>query len=91
MPRGKRLQLPRAIYHIISRGIERRKIYLDNADREEFLRSRIGDGVTPSKALKEYRAGGKCCQGVGRMHVVQLRRSLLNNKGRAYGPALVGS
>ena len=47
MPRGKRLQVPGAIYHIISRGIERRSIYLDDADREEFLK-RLSEGLEKS-------------------------------------------
>jgi REP element-mobilizing transposase RayT len=37
MPRNKRLQFPGGIYHVIVRGIERRRIFLDDADREEFL------------------------------------------------------
>ena len=37
MPRIRRILLPGAIYHIIGRGIERRKIFLDTGDREEFL------------------------------------------------------
>ena len=44
MPRDKRINLPGVIYHVISRGIERRKIFIDKADREEFLR-RLGDGL----------------------------------------------
>ena len=38
MPRDKRINLPGVVYHVISRGIERRKIFRDKADREEFLR-----------------------------------------------------
>ena len=44
MPRDKRINLPGVIYHVISRGIERRKIFLDEADREEFLR-RLEEGL----------------------------------------------
>jgi len=51
MPRGKRLQVPGAIYHIISRGIERRTLYIDAADREEFL-------IRLSESLKK--SGSQC-------------------------------
>jgi len=37
MPRHQRLEIPGAIYHVITRGIERRVIFKDNADRNEFL------------------------------------------------------
>ncbi len=32
------MELPGAIYHVIVRGLERREIYKDDADRKEFLR-----------------------------------------------------
>ena len=38
MPRHRRLEIPSAVYHVIARGLERRAIFKDNADREEFLR-----------------------------------------------------
>ena len=37
MPRLARLDAPGVIHHIMIRGIERRKIFLDNKDREDFL------------------------------------------------------
>lgn len=37
MPRNRRLEIPGALYHIIVRGIERRKIFNDDDDRAEFL------------------------------------------------------
>ena len=37
MPRKARIDAPGAFHHIICRGIERRKIFYDNADRENFL------------------------------------------------------
>jgi len=41
MPRKAKIDAPGALHHIIARGIERRKIFLDNADRENFL-ERLG-------------------------------------------------
>jgi hypothetical protein len=41
MPRKDRLNAPGAIRHIIVRGIERRKIFWDDADHED-LRERLG-------------------------------------------------
>jgi putative transposase len=41
MPRRARIDASGALHHIICRGIERRKIFRDDADRDEFLR-RLG-------------------------------------------------
>jgi len=41
MPRKARIDAPGALHHIIVRGIERRKIFYDNSDRENFL-ERLG-------------------------------------------------
>jgi REP element-mobilizing transposase RayT len=41
MPRKARLDAPGALHHIIARGIERRKIFRDDADRGDFL-DRLG-------------------------------------------------
>ena len=41
MPRKARIDAPGALHHIIVRGIERRKIFLDDLDRENFL-TRLG-------------------------------------------------
>ena len=37
MPRKARIDAPGAFHHIICRGIERRKIFYDNTDRDNFL------------------------------------------------------
>ena len=37
MPRKARLDAPGALNHIFVRGIERRKIFLDDFDRDNFL------------------------------------------------------
>lgn len=41
MPRQARIDAPGAIHHIIARGIERRKIFCDDQDRDAFIR-RLG-------------------------------------------------
>jgi len=41
MPRKSRIDVPGALHHIIARGIERRTIFNDNEDRDDFLR-RLG-------------------------------------------------
>lgn len=38
MPRQARIDAPGALHHVIARGIERCKIFRDDADREDFLR-----------------------------------------------------
>ena len=37
MPRKARIDTPGALHHIIVRGIERRKIFCDDLDRENFI------------------------------------------------------
>ncbi len=37
MARPLRIQYPGALYHITSRGNERKRIYLDDSDRKKFL------------------------------------------------------
>jgi putative transposase len=41
MPRQARIDAPGALHHIIIRGIERKAIFKDNADRANFL-ERLG-------------------------------------------------
>jgi len=48
MPRLARLDAPGVIHHIIIRGIERRKIFRDNRDRENFL-ERLGNLLEETK------------------------------------------
>jgi putative transposase len=51
MPRKSRIDAPGALHHIITRGIERSKIFRDNTDRNNFL-DRLG------KIIKETNT---CC------------------------------
>ena len=51
MPRQARIDIPGYLYHVIARGIERRKIFIADYDYEDFL-SRL------EKALDK--AGSKC-------------------------------
>ena len=37
MPRGPRLDAPRTLHHVIARGIERKKIFKDTIDYQDFL------------------------------------------------------
>jgi len=37
MARPVRIQYPGALFHITSRGNQRKKIYLDDSDRKKFL------------------------------------------------------
>jgi putative transposase len=42
MPRQSRIDAPGALHHIIARGINRKRIFQDDADRDNFL-DRLGD------------------------------------------------
>jgi REP element-mobilizing transposase RayT len=49
MPRKARIDAPGALHHIIVRGIERRKIFLDDFDRDNFLK-RLGNVLSETAA-----------------------------------------
>ena len=49
MPRGPRLDAPGSLHHVMVRGIERRKIFENDKDREDFLR-RLGRLVIEERA-----------------------------------------
>jgi putative transposase len=40
-PRGLRLDVEGGVYHVMARGVERRAIFRDDTDRQNFLR-RLG-------------------------------------------------
>ncbi|MBI5444767.1 MAG: transposase [Deltaproteobacteria bacterium] len=42
MPRGARLDVPGVLQHVMVRGIERRDVFLDDEDRENFVRRLSG-------------------------------------------------
>ena len=48
MPRLARLDAPGVLHHVIIRGIERRKIFRSNKDRDDLL-ERLGDLVPATR------------------------------------------
>ena len=50
MPRKSRIDGPGALHHVVARGIERRRIFETDADRDNFL-SRLGDILTETKTV----------------------------------------
>ena len=50
MPRKARIDAPGALNHIIVRGIERRRIFLDDHDRDNFI-DRLGDIITDTETF----------------------------------------
>jgi len=52
IPRGSRLDVPGVLQHANARGIGRRKLFLDNHDRDDFLR-RVA-ALTDAGALAVY-------------------------------------
>lgn len=50
MPRQARIDAPGALHHIIVRGIERRKIFQDDKDRDNFI-DRLGNILTESSTF----------------------------------------
>ena len=51
MPRRARIDATGAIHHIIIRGIERKKIFRNDADRESFI-ERLGKIATETKTAR---------------------------------------
>ena len=50
MPRKARIDAPGALHHIIIRGIERRRIFTDDQDRDNFI-ERLGEIVSKTKTF----------------------------------------
>ncbi len=48
MPRKARIDAPGALHHIICRGIERKRVFRDNKDRNNFV-ERLGDVLTQTE------------------------------------------
>ena len=90
MPRQPRLDIPGLVYHVIARGIERREIFRDDRDREQFL-TRLGEllGQTGARLYgpQARRARGRRRADSG---VRQLRRGDLE-RGRRGRPAPSGA
>ena len=52
MPRQPRLDAPGVLHHVMVRGIERRAIFTDDTDRDDFAR-RLG-ALAEARALTVY-------------------------------------
>ena len=44
MPRRWRVEYPGAMYHVMSRGDRREDIFLDDVDRQDFIKTLAGAG-----------------------------------------------
>lgn len=49
MPRRSRIEAPGALHHVIARGIDRSRLFFNDADREDFL-ERLGEILEQGKA-----------------------------------------
>jgi putative transposase len=87
MPRLARLDAPGVLHHVMARGIERRKIFLDDVDRDDFV-GRLA-ALAASGALLVY---GWCLVAnhfhlvvrSGRSPLSRSMRSLMNRKIASY-------
>ena len=50
MPRQPRIDIPGVLYHVIARGLARRKIFRDSNDKKIFLR-RFADLIMETKTV----------------------------------------
>jgi len=48
MPRQSRIDAPGALHHIIAGGIERKRLFADDVDRDDFL-NRLGNILTQTQ------------------------------------------
>jgi len=53
MPRQKRIEYAGAIYHVLSRGDRRKAIFLDDMDRQDFLKTLWSLRQASERALAE--------------------------------------
>ena len=53
MPVKMRVECDGAIYHVMSRGDRREDIFLDDADRQDFLRTQRGGRVDGEEGGEE--------------------------------------
>jgi hypothetical protein len=53
MARGPRLDVEGGVYHVMARGVERRAIFRDDTDRQNFLRR--------LEAVAEEKGSGRIC------------------------------
>ncbi len=65
MPRAGRLDVPGVVQHILSRGIERRNIFRDDTDREEFLAGLRGTRQRPRRLALRGRSSAVDARGPG--------------------------
>jgi len=55
MPRQSRINYPGSLHHVMLRGIERKNIFRDDKDREEFLQKKgRNNAVSEGKSLLCY-------------------------------------
>jgi REP element-mobilizing transposase RayT len=97
MPRKARIDAPGALHHIIIRGIERRKIFLDDFDRDNFLK-RLGNvlsetatpcfawALIPNHAHLLLRTGTTAIVTVMRRLLTGYAVALFNRRHRRHGP-----
>ena len=81
MPRKSRIDTPGALHHIIARGIERRPIFRDDQDRDDFLKrlAIVVEGYVRGR-ISYYKMAkgilrGKCC----RMRILNFELNGLGN------------
>lgn len=54
MPRGPRLDAPGMLHHVMARGIEKGTIFIDDADRRDFMRRFAGIAVETSTEIYAF-------------------------------------
>ena len=94
MPRKARIDAPGALHHVIVRGIERRKIFLDDIDRDNFLKrldNVLSETATPCFAWALISNHAHLLLRTGTTAIATVMRRLLTGYAVSFNPACSGT
>jgi len=94
MPRKARIDAPGALHHIFVRGIERRKIFLDDFDRDNFLKrldNVLSKTATPCFAWALIANHAHLLPRTGTTAIATVMRRLLTGYAVSFNPACSGT
>ena len=80
MPRQARIEAPGALHHVIIRGIDRKVIFTEDTDTENFLQRQLGlrtDSQTPYYAWALMRNHAHLLLRTGRLAIASIMQRLL--------------
>ena len=79
MPRGPQIDAPETLHHVMVRGIERRRIFESDRDREDFL-DRLGRIIQEGGADRKTAIGGATNESRGYSFCFRARGGICKRK-----------